>query len=375
MDLDGQIKQLNETCFDVSHVHTFKNGSLVSVTKRVIDNGDIFLYFDIKNPKDQEIIFKINEIVNEFSFETYYKKPSFDDRYGENKVSGPYAYLDLIKGSTVISKLYYYKELSLKYENMQYSVVYDLETEKCNIKIVDDLIKINIEEISDNCSFFMVLSNEKLFKELKNLKHYFKEYYKGIGNNSVLNSYFVRFSGTFTKLPYSIEPFTKEGYGFSLHHSSKKELIHFLRDTRDRYFYDFIVNAIMQAFLHQRNDKGVFYTPYTSTWLKKDTGITAPYIDTRLNETFNLMLLDFKKLYPDFDIQDNTQNYCDFLIKQIELNNVYKLNNGVFFPDYFKENLKNKTHTSLNHQLGIINLMLDIHKKTGKNEYLKTAKK
>lgn len=333
------------------------------------------MYFDIEKPKEYEFIFKLKDILEIFGFEKFYKKPKFDSRYGQNKISGPSAYIDLIEGSMVISKAYYYNELLFYYDDINYSQVYDLKEECCDIKIEDNLINLNIKKKADKCSFFILISKHKLFNNLKNLEYYFKEYFKGIENNSVINSYFIKANGTYTKLPYSIEPFTKEGYGYSLHHSSKKELIPFLRELRDRYFYDFIVNAIMQAFLYQKNDKGVFYTSYTSTWLKKDSGIIAPYIDTRLNETFNLMLIDFKKLCPQFEINDNTKKYCDFLIKQIHLNNVYKLGEGVFFPDYFKENLKNKTHTSLNHQLGIINLMFDTFKKTGKDKFLKTSKK
>jgi hypothetical protein len=185
----------------------------------------------------------------------------------------------------------------------------------------------------------------------------------------------LRYNGTYTKLGYSIEPFTKDGYGFSLHHSSKKELIPYLEYYKDRYFYDFIVNSIMQSFLYQLNDDGIFYTKYTSTWLKNDSGITAPYFDTRLNEVFNTVLADFKKICPNFNIDDYTQNYCDYLIKQVELNNVYRLDNGIFFPDYIKENLEHKTHTSLNHQLGIINLLFKLYQKTKKEKYFELAKK
>ena len=352
----------------------------MSITKRHIDNGDIFLYFDIKNPTEQKIsfklnrFFKLNKISKIINFERYYDKPEFDIHYGENKITGPYAYLDFRRGSAVISKLYYFKELYYSYGD-EYSIIYELDEENSDIELKNDLINVNVSNISENCSFFILLSNKKLFKEIKNLNSYFKKYFEGIKNNDVINSYFVKYDGTYTKQPYSIEPFTKDGYGFSLSHSSKNELIPYLKDKKDRYFYDFIVNSIMQTFLYQKSDNGVFFSPYTSTWLKKDTGITAPYIDTRLNEAFNIMLVNFKRIYPKFNIEDNNRNYCDFLIKQAKLNNVYQFGGGLFFPDYFKENLKNKTHTSLNHQIGIINLMFKMYKKTNQKKYLDTFKK
>lgn len=372
--LNGQIKKFNDQCYDVSKKFDFDD-IILNIVKRHIDNGDIFLFFDIKNPKKQKIYLKLDEIIDIHNFDRYYEKPDYDNRYGENKITGPFAYLDLIKGSAIISKLYYFKELRFLYDNSQYSSVYELADENCNIGIKDNLVTVTISDISKNCSFFILLSNEKLFKNIENLEFYFERYFEGIKNNCIVNSYFVKFDGTYTKLPYSIEPFTKEGYGFSLHHSSKIELLPFLDYKKDRYFYDFIINAIMQSFIYQKNDNGVFYSTYTSTWLKKDTGITAPYIDTRENETFNYLLTEFKKLCPDFSIQDNTQNYCDFLIKQVKLNNVYQLEDGIFFPDYFKNNMEFKTHSSLNHQLGIINLMLNVYQKTKMKKYLNIAKK
>lgn len=373
--MDGGIKRFINENYDILKEYNFDNNTKMFVTNRCIDNGDFFLYFDIKKPKNQKISLKLNSISNVYSYEDYYEKPHYDNRYGENKVKGPYAYLDFVKGSAIISKLYYYRELRCEYPDGQYSYLLELSEENKNIEIKNNMININIAKISNNCSFFVLLSNEKLFNNKENSDEFFKNYYEGIRNSDVKNSYFVRYNGTYTKLPYSIEPFTRDGYGFSLHHSSKKELITYLRDKKDRYYYDLIVNSIMQTFLYQKNDNGVFYTPYTSTWLKKDTGITAPYIDTRLNETFNLMLHDFKEIYPEFKIKDNTQNYCDYLIKQVELGKTYELNDGLFFPDYFKDGMTNKTHSSLNHQLGIFNMMFNAYKQTQEEKYLNIAKK
>jgi hypothetical protein len=372
--MNGKINRLNKDNYDIIKKYDF-NGTKLQIIKRCIDNGDFFLFFDITNPKPQKIIFKINNNPKVYSYEDIYEKPPYDDRYGENEVTGPYAYLDFNKNSAILSKLYYFNELRHNYPEDQYSSVLELKEENMDIEINNSRIIMNISNISDNCSFFILLSKEQLFTNKQNSDNFFKKYFESIKSNAVESSYFIRYDGTYTKLPYSIEPFTIHGYGFSLHHSSKRELIPELKKKKDRYFYDFIVNAITQTVLYQKNENGVFFTKHTSTWLKKDTGITAPYIDTRLNETFNLMVTNFKKIYPEFDIKNYTQNYCDFLIKEFELDNVYRLNEGIFFPDYFKNNMVEKTHSSLNHQLGIINLMFHIYRKTKKEKYLKLAKK
>lgn len=369
----GRTITLNKKNYDIKKSYILSGNTKIDITKRFVDNGDFFLYFDIKNPKTHKICLKLNKIFRVYTFENYYEKPAFDDRYGLNNVTGPFAYLNFMDGTAVVSKLYYYKKLCFEYSNERHSSLLELKEENMDIEIDTYSININISNISENCSFFILLSDKQLFIDKKHCEYYFKDYFKGVKNNDVLNSYFIRYNGTYTKLPYSIEPFTKDGYGFNLMHSSKRELIKYLQKNGDRYYYDFIVNAIMQTFLYHKNDNGIFYTPYTSTWLKKDTGITAPYIDTRLNESLNIMLNSFKEIYPEFDIVDNTQNYCEFLIRQAEKGNVYKIKDGIFFPDYFSENITIKTHSSLNHQLGIINLMLSLYNKIKKPRYLETA--
>lgn len=127
----------------------------------------------------------------------------------------------------------------------------------------------------------------------------------------------------------------------------------------------------MQAFLYQPQIDGVFVTGHTSTWLKKDTGITAPYIDTRLNETFSLVLGDFAQFVPSLNLQKFRKRYVEYLLKisnQREL--LYVTKNGYFFPDYQKINSSIKTHTSLNHQLGIVNEMFNAYSDTLETKYL-----
>lgn len=338
----------------------------VKTTKRLLDNGDYFLFCEIDKPVEGVFEIEIGGIVDVYEFSDKYKKPDFDNRYGENKLTGPEIYIKTKTGTVIISKMHYYKELTKKYNADEESKVIELITESNDI-ILNKKLKYNIKDSAFKCSFFILFSKENLFKSKENLDVYLDFYYDGLKNNNAVNSFFVLPSGTYTKLPYSIEPFTKDGYGYSLHHSSKKELFVYGKQYGDRFYYNMMLNAIVQAKLYRKNEDNVFYTDYTSTWLKNQSGIYAPYIDTRLNETFYLQIQDFNELYKK-DININKENYLNFLVNVSKNEKmVYCKGDGIFFPDYFKKDSTFLAHTSLNHQLGIMGLLRD--KTSVNNQY------
>lgn len=369
-------KKFDEGMFDLIYNKQLSKSN-IKITRRTIDNGDEFIYFQIDNPSPITINIDIPLYDNEIYFDHMYIEPEYDNRYGKNKVSGPYAYIESNQQSMIISKVYYYNWKIKKYSNGQSSRVIELFKEKADIKLSGCNILINIDDYEGHCSFFILKAKGKLFNNKDNLEKYFSFYFDGVKNNAVNNSFFVLPSGTQTKLPYSIEPFIKDGYGFSLHHSSKKELIVFARETKERYFYDFLVNSIMQTYLYQPHNNYVFYTQFTSTWLKKDTGITAPYIDSRLNETFYLMQNDLLQIYPNLSVKGSQDSYIDFLMDYyINGYRVYKEKDGFIFPDYFKEdNTSGLAHASLNHQLGSLIFIREKWKRSGDLSYKKIYEK
>ena len=347
------------------------NGTNLKITNRLLKNGDVFLYFEGTNSKKNLINIAIDDIKDVYEFENLYKKPKYDNRYGENKLTGINSYIDLKTGSLLLTKIYYYKTMINKYDENNESKVLSLICEDNDINIFDNCISINLKSDCPEFCFSIVLSKKKLFNSIENLNRYEEYYFESLYNNAVWCSFFMRPSGTYTKLPYSIEPFTKDGYGYSLHHSSRKDMFSFYKQTNERFFSDMMENAILQAFLYQKNENYVFFTPYTSTWLKDDTGITAPYIDTRLNETFTNMMEDFLPYSSLKELIDPLKNYIDFLYnKFLERKEIYLLNEGVFFPDYFKENLNKLTHASLNHQLGTSTLFYKAYKQYKDEKYL-----
>jgi ABC-type polysaccharide/polyol phosphate transport system ATPase subunit len=358
-----------------SHIDSIKEFSLsagkLKLTKRILPNKDIFMFFEYDGSADSLNIF-FDKITDTYIYDYLYKKPPFDNRYGENKLTGLYAYLDLRQGSACISKIHHYKELTFSYTDESVSIVYELIKESDDISIINnDCLNFSIGNKKGTSTFFILVSKQKLFRDKENMNKYMEYYYQALYNNSVWNSFFTTPSGTYTKLPYSIEPFSKDGYGYSLHHSSKKDMFPFFNQTKERFFESFLSNAVLQAYLYQKQYNGLFLTTYTSTWLKKNTGIIAPYIDTRFNETFILMLKDLQETVSYFNTLDPMRDYVNFFYQLYKNSkNLYLIDDGVFFPDYFKHNNTSLSHTSLNHQLGIAQMLLSAWKKYSDSRYL-----
>lgn len=340
----------------------YADGNL-TLTIRTLPNNDTFLYYDYQGPKT-ELLIELGEITQTHTHDYLYQKPPYDQRYGENKLTGLHAYLDLAQGSVAVSKLYCYETLTQIYGGGQ-STLYHLIQESADLYIENNhRLCIPLFAGSDNQqSGFVLLSASKLFADTANLDAYMSYVYDGIANNNVWCSFFTTPAGTYCKLPYSIEPFTKDGYGYSLQHSSRKDMIVWFRDTGERFFENFIGNAIYQAYLYQEQQDGMFLTPFTSNWLKKDTGITAPYADSRLNENFIAMLDDFKASSPWFADLDPLKGYADFWVGLYEKEMVYRSADGVFFPDYYQPDNIALAHTSLNHQIGIALALLKAYQK------------
>jgi len=343
----------------------------VKVTKRRLKNKDMFLYFEFENPKGTQLDIAFDKIQKVSDHRSLYKKPPYDNRYGENRATGLYAYIDLDMGSAVVSKAYNFNRLSMTYTDSGRSELLELSDENEDFQISNSTLSISFDGEANCASLFILISKGKLFRDQGNLDRYMEYYYSSVENNSVWCSYFMLPSGTQTKLPYSIEPFTKEGYGYNLQHSSREDLIPFYSQTRERFFEDMINNAILQAYLYHNNDSGVFYSDYTSTWLKKDYGTTSPYVDTQLNEDFILMIQDFQKVSGYFAQINQQKDYMDYLCQYYEDGGkMYRSENGAFFPDYHKYGNCVSTHSSLNCQLGIARMFLSSYERYSIESYI-----
>lgn len=345
----------------------------LKLTERELINGDRFLFFNIENHTEKMQTLKFSLVLTNTKdyvaedLSNYYRQPSYSNRYGENKLTFPSLFLSSDTADVFISKGTVYLNNNLMYEDSTKSKTkkYIYETNDIRYKQENSAVHLNIllqVPAGKNMDQFLLLSEHSLFASKQTLTSYFTDAGISVENNDVRFNMWITPEGTYTKLPYSIEPFDKDAYGVNLHHMSKKELLRYYNNEKDRFFFDLIYNAVIQVFGYRPHHKGLFLTEYTSTWLKKDFSIRAPYIDTRLNETFALVIQDSKKILPFEELNNFYLRYANFLVSYSESNSLLLVEKGAYYiPDYFALN-KNAslTHSSLNHQLGIINYLFSI---------------
>lgn len=362
--------------------HTY--GKL-TVTVRKLDNNDIFVFTKFQNQTKRPIIIDLS-----FPFEqdfTNYEVTRFhsekikhehDTTLGVDPTSTPHGLIEL-KGkkayaNIVVSKNYNSVELTKEYNQKQKSQLRELIEENDGTEITKkgDYIHLHMPHFAKGQSLsesWILYSSQPLFNKKENFeeweKHTLKEYKK-------INKWYTA-EGPYGKLPWSIEPGTKLGYGryFALVHD-RRHVDHYEK-TKERYFYDFIVNSATNLLVYDSQLDKPIQTEITSTWLKDNYGIIAPYYDTRFNEYLAIHLKRISKLLDVPEYENMSLFYADYLLEQVKKKNFIKTDNGYIICDFYGSTQKKRTHASLNHALGEMNFLLDSYQKTGKKEYLTTA--
>ncbi|GLH64383.1 hypothetical protein [Parageobacillus sp. G301] len=362
------------------------------VTIRAIDNGDKFIFTRITNYSKQNIY---TYLIIPLSNTTAYNLEKYSDRgkiirqhdhvFGIDPTSHPIGVLNAYnKNQTVASmmlgKNYISKQLVKRYSKTRASYVREFLEETDNYKIhlnsktKSTFINLNLKTQSNSIGeSWVLISNQLLFKNKNNMDYWMKRSIE----EYISTHKWLTADGPYFKLPWSIEPATKMGFGRNLGYMQGDDFVSNYSFTKERFFYNMIINSLadLDVFSHGeiRNNKvSVFQTEYTSTWLKREYGITAPYIDTRHNEFIALFL---KKAGTTLNI-NNLKNanliYADFLVKQAAIGNTINLKSGYLINDYFSTDGK-KTHVSLNHVLGEMRFLLDAYKQTKNQKYLNVA--
>ncbi|WP_337017447.1 hypothetical protein [Oceanobacillus massiliensis] len=281
--------------------------------------------------------------------------------------------MDLMLGKNYVSEL-----LTEDYDDGKKSYIRKLVSEEEDFAINQTGQSISVQfdmhanenNISEQ---WLMLSNENLFESEEELNKWIERSNKEYKN---INAWYTA-EGTYSKLPWSIEPFDEMGYGKNILFFRENAAIdRYKEHGEERYYYNLIMNSLINFENYPRNEEKLYETHYTSTWLKELYGTRAPYVDTRHNELGIIYINDTRELL-GFDRDEKLLlNYADFLVKQKELNNILAVpdSNGYFIADYY-DSSKNarKTHTSLNHVLGEMNLLLQVYRKTDDEKYLEVA--
>lgn len=173
----------------------------------------------------------------------------------------------------------------------------------------------------------------------------------------------------------TVEPIAASGraYGRNLLMMKEDRAMELYQQTQERFYEDLLHNAFVNLQLF-KGEEQYWETEVTSTYLKDLYGFTAPFIDTRFNEQIALFLNKAGDAFEHPDASEGLRNYADLLVAQQEKGNISGLKPGAYYiPDYFPVKQKVVTHTSMNHQLGGMNILLLAYQEFGDTVYLETA--
>ena len=265
--------------------------------------------------------------------------------------SGDHILADLMIGRNYVSK-----ERVHAYEDGAKSVLRELTEERDPLTESAEGLAIELaSEGEDLSEFWMMVSNDRLFEEEAHFEAwqaYSKEHYKRV------NKWYTR-DGAYRKLPWSIEPFTEQGFGRNLGTMQEDEALSRYRETGERYFRTLVLNSLADLMAYRSAGEPVWKTEYTSTWLKDQWGTRAPFADTRHNESIGLFLLETSILFDDPELLDESRQYGRFLLEQQDSGNVIDVGGGhAFIADYDGAFDDDVTHASLNHILSEMNYLI-----------------
>ncbi|WP_394141263.1 hypothetical protein [Cytobacillus oceanisediminis] len=359
--------------------------SFIAITKRDLPNGDYFLFTEIKNTSSKKL--KVELLINQNggvetslqSFEKYPVKHGNSPSVGYDPTTYPVGLLELkntdqLIQNYMIGKAYYSRELEKTYKHGSTSKVRELIKEENPLTIDGHAITLSMKsEGKDIVDQWLMVSKKPLFENNRNLQLWMQE---SAVNYRKTNAWYTA-NGPYNKMVDTIEPLpaSKLGYGRTLLLLKEDRALQLYRENGERYFYNLLYNSLANLDKFKGN-KLYWETEVTSTYLKNLYGITAPFIDTRFNEQTALFLKGAGETLGIEGLEKAFYDYADLLIFQAESGNIINTGNeGYFIPDYFAVNQNVKTHMSLNHGLGGMNLLLEAYLDSGKSKYLETAKR
>ncbi|WP_170008284.1 hypothetical protein [Bacillus fonticola] len=358
------------------------------LTLRTLEDGDTFVFHRTENIRFAEELQLSLSVTfpntNRYDFNNWEKEApvrEHDGNTGIDPTSSPIGDVRLYrfddeKYSLVVGKTYQSITLTERYENGGKSTLRELVGEKRQMTwAVQDTqltltIPITVAKGVLNEQWWLQ-SSQSLFTNETAKQDWID--FQNVQYKSANN--WLTDQGPYKKLPWSIEPSTQMGYGRNLGAMQDRYALAAYETSEERYFWDLVLNSTADL-LNYRKEKGtkMWETEYTSTWLKKPYGTTAPYIDTRHNEFIAKFLTQVGQLLDSPTLQQAELNYADYLVEQVEMKNVIPIGEGFVIADYFSPYDRSKqTHASMNHILGGLNILLTAYEQTKEDLYIETA--
>lgn len=358
----------------------------VTVTERSLQNGDSILFVRLEGAAKEgaaaNLMLELDG--NRFTltdFDRRFKEHLHDKTTGIDPTTYPIGLLetwnfDRLRWSLMVGRAYVSRELVQSYDNGQASRLRELirEDKQAEVAVTGSRVVLRLPLAAGAGTMaerWLVAARFPLFRDPAVLDAWIDT---SIEDYTSTNKWYTP-EGAYTKLPWSVEPFTRLGYGRNLVNIQEKRALEQYQKTGERYFYDLVLNAIA-SLERMRDDRlGLWTTEYTSTWLKKQYGIIAPYVDTRHNENVGNFLSRAGRVLGFTTLARANIRYADFLVAQVKDGHVIETApNGYLICDYFVPGSAIKTHASLNHSLGEMNYLLEAYHFTGNREYLEVAR-
>lgn len=360
----------------------FEDMGEIQVVIRTVDNGDQFVFTRFDNKWDwgfevpYYIVFKGQQEYDFFAYKERVER-EHDNVFGidyTSNVKGIYTIGD-DDYEIMVSQNFVSNEQSWRYSNGKDSVLreYVKENSTGDVEIGTDEVAFELtlntnvkRQISE--SWFM-LSSDNLFntkEEMQSYKDYTNYHY-------VRSQKWLTAQGNYSKLPWAIEPYTQVGYGRNLVNQQGTYFVDQYPETKDRFYYNMIVTDTNYLMDMKGEGDELWYTEYTSSWLKDNYGIVAPYTDTRHNENIAQFLVKAGEILEDDELTEMYNLYATFLTQQKAAGNVFETANGYYILDYYAPEQSEKTHASLNHILAELNFLLESYDLSQNEAYLNTA--
>lgn len=356
----------------------------LSLTVRTLPSGSKMIFADLEaRNAPAAVTLAISSISQQAVLHDLGLKPVLTPNkvQGVDYTSGPIGWIDFSRGAAsdaplFLSKAYRYDILTKSYPNGGLSTVRELVSETPTMTIVQDgvspvTVDLGLDASSaQHCERYFLISSSEISDTLV----------QAYSVARVMGDEWRWLDplGSYDKAPYSIEPATKRGYVRSLVDMRGSETLAAYRATRSALFGDMLVNDLYTLGA-VRSPDGLWRTDYTSTWVKAESGIVAPYVDTRHNEHLSELSLSIAESLGSrgvIAVAECTKwadVYAAYLSGRAAAGAVVRTPHGMLFADYYDASGKLKVHTSLNHALGEMNYLYDMYLRTADYRYVDLA--
>lgn len=377
-----------ENTKDVIHTYSVKRlGKKIGsyeLTERTLGNGSKFLFERLTNDArlgvslQTEYHFGDSVKAVENSWNPRKVKHPHHDTFGTDPTVNPFGKLSIDGNTNVTEAIVGYsftsKELVKAYDVGE-SRIRELDKEVQDVKVTDDGFtrgaKAGGHQIAES---WVLLADSPLFETADEEKNYIE--FALENQFSQLN--WMTMDGPYTKLPFSIDPGTKMGYGRVIGRMEDDVALEWYGKSESLFFETMVLNSRVNLLNYINEFDGTRWpTEYTSAWLNNAYGIKAPYVDTRYNEYVAFFLDDTEKKFDD-EVDESklyVPVYANYLLSRIEKGETIEAGDGFMIVDYFDEDPETDIpHASLNHELGGLKILLTAYRETDDAKYLDAAK-